>query len=317
MRITLRATVTDYLAECRARRLSPKTINWYAQKLTAMTEGLAGQSPSVDTVDELQPIHLHTFIAGLDDNTRSGHTIRGYVQVIRGWLAYLEEEELVGVKLRRRLKLPKVATRLIPILAPETFEALVEATRFEMSPWLRLRDRAILLVLLETGIRASELCTLRGGDIDINLDPHVTVIGKGDKQREVGPLSPECCRALRRYLRAQPRRSEEALFLSRYHTALTVSGLDQLLYRLRDWAGLGRDGQQGKEQGQEVRPHVFRHSFAHARYREGMDIKRLSLLLGHSSLNVTEHYLRDFTSRDARQFQPAPTPPGTQRRRGM
>jgi site-specific recombinase XerD len=157
---------------------------------------------------------------------------------------------------------------------------------------MTVRDRAILRLMVETGVRAGELCALTREHINIDDDPHVRVIGKGDKEREVGPLSPECCRDIRRYLRVQPRQPHEALFISRYRQAMTINGLDQMLYRLRDAAGL---------EGTEVRAHVLRHTYAVRALRAGMDIKRLSLLMGHSTVAVTERYVRDFQQREARR----------------
>lgn len=288
---TLRATLIEYRAECRARRISPTTIAWYDQKLAVTVTAL--EAAGVTTVEDLtSAAPLHAFIADLDDGTRTGMTVKGYVQVIKGWLHYLEDEDLISPKVRRRIRLPKVEQRLIKTLDDESIAALLEAARYQVNRWMTLRDRAILRLMLETGIRAGELCGLTRDRINIDDDPHVRVIGKGDKEREVGPLSPDCCRDIRRYLRVQPRQPHDVLFISRYRQAMTINGLDQMLYRLRDGAGL---------EGTEVRAHVLRHTYAVRALRAGVDIKRLSLLMGHSSLSVTERYLRDFQQREARR----------------
>lgn len=288
---TLRDTVADYRMDCRARRVSPATIKWYQQKLDVAVCAL--EAAGVTTVEQLtSAAQLHIIIADLDDGTRSGQTVKGYVQVIKGWLHFLEDEDLISPKIRRRIKLPKVEQRLIKTLDNDCMEALLNATRYQRSEWMARRDKAILKLMLETGIRASELCSLTRECININDDPHVRVIGKGDKEREVGPLSPECCRDIRRYLRVQPRQPHDVLFVSRCRQAMTVGGLDQMLYRLRDGAGL---------EGTEVRAHVLRHTYAVNALRAGIDIKRLSLLMGHSSVAVTERYVRDFQQREARK----------------
>lgn len=288
---TLRATLAEYRAECRARRISPATIVWYNQKLDVAISAL--EAAGITTTDQLtSAAPLHNLFADLDDGTRTGHTVKGYVQVIKGWLHYLEDEDLISPKVRRRIKLPKVEQRLIKTLDDETVAALWDAARFQVNRWMVLRDRAILRVMVETGIRAGELCSLTREHTNIDDDPHVRVIGKGDKEREVGPLTPDCCRDVRRYLRAQPRQPNEVLFISRYRQAMTINGLDQMLYRLRDAAGL---------EGAEIRAHVLRHTYAVNALRAGIDIKRLSLLMGHSSVAVTERYLRDFQQREARR----------------
>lgn len=291
MPTTLRATIAKYRMECRARRVSPATIKWYDQKLEVVVSSL--EAAGVTNVEQLSSATpLHMVIADLDDGTRTGHTVKGYVQVIKGWLHYLEDEDLVSPKIRRRIRLPKVEQRLIKTLDNESVMALLSATRYQVSQWMALRDRAILRLMLETGIRAGELSMLTRERVNIDDDPHVRVIGKGDKEREVGPLSLECCRDIRRYLRAQPRQPADILFITRSRQAMTPNGLDQMLYRMRDAAGL---------EGVEVRAHVFRHTYAVNALRAGMDIKRLSLLMGHSSLSVTERYLRDFQQKEARR----------------
>lgn len=290
---SLQLTLGDFRADRRARRISQRTLDWYEQKLEVALTLLA--KGGVTTTDQLTIPVVHRLIEQLDDGTRSGQTVKGYVQTIKSWLLYLEAEDLVNLHTRERIKLPRVPKRLIKTLSPTTIDMLFAAVRFGgSSPWLRLRDTAILHLLLDTGIRAGELCRLRRRDIDLDDDPHVRVVGKGDKERQVGPLSPECVRACRRYLRAVgPLAGDSPFFLSRHQKALTVWGLDQLLYRLRDHAGLRGEV--------EVRAHVFRHTYALDRIRDGMDVHRLSKLLGHTSLLVTEGYLRDFDQREARR----------------
>jgi site-specific recombinase XerD len=120
---------------------------------------------------------------------------------------------------------------------------------------------------------------------------------KGQKGREVG-LGADTARALGRYLRlgrpALASRQETTLWLNRFGQPITRSGLDQALYELRDHAGRERF------QGVRVSAHTFRHSFALAFLKATGDVYRLSRLLGHSSVSVTEHYLRSFRARDAR-----------------
>jgi integrase/recombinase XerD len=288
--------VKEYLGYCRAKRLSPQTLRWYRQKLAQALAELAGQG--ISTVADLSATALQEVIHSLDNGARSSYTIKGYAQVLRGFLSYLEEEELIDPRLRKRVPLPKVSKRLIKTISEDTFYALLDAARYEVTPWLRQRDKAVLMLLWETGVRAQELCDLtRTGLVLDELDdePYIQIVGKGDKERQVGPLSPACVRELRRYLRVQPRQPEEPLFLNRYRQPLTPSGLHQLIARLRDFAGLS------EEQGLEIRPHVFRHSYAVRKLAGGMDIKRLSLLMGHSSVTTTEGYLRDFSTRQARQ----------------
>jgi site-specific recombinase XerD len=296
--------IDDYLLTCRAANRSVHTIRWYKQKLDAF-RNFAQAELGLDAVEGLQVRHINRFTEWLQQTpsmngrgVRSTYTVRGYVETIKNFLSWAEAEDLIDDRVLRRVQLPKVEKRIIKTLSREQFDRLMRAA--DMEPWrtLQLRDRAVLCVLLSTGIRASELCTLRVGDVHYGEgdESYVVVFGKGRKEREVGPLGLECQRHIRRYLRGLDRSPEAALFTSRRTGgALTPSGLDQLLYRLRDFAGPEHFT------GIRLSAHTFRHTFAVNYLKQGGDIKRLQLLLGHTSLTVTQGYLEDFQRRDARR----------------
>lgn len=285
----VRATVAEYLDHCRAANLSPRTLSWYTQKLNTLLPLLP------DDTTELTRARLDKLIAEhiTDHPQRGGWCGRGYVQVLKQYLHYLEDEELVNPRLRHQLRKPKAPKRLIRTLSVEQTDSLLTVARLNHPRWLGLRDQAILRVMLDTGIRATELCSLRTRDVCLDpSDPHAVVIGKGDKQREVGPLSSDCCRAIRKYLRAHPRDDDEPLFPSRYgNQPMSLSGLEQLFRRLRGAAGLD---------GEEIHPHVLRHTYAVRQLEAGTPIKTISLLMGHTSVQVTERYLADFEQKRAR-----------------
>jgi site-specific recombinase XerD len=232
---------------------------------------------------------------------RSTYTVKGYIEVIKNFLSWAEQEELVDEKVRKRVPNPKVEQKVIRILSREQFALLLAASDLEPSRMLQLRDRALLCVLLATGIRASELCGLRLCDLDMGAD-FIRVRGKGKKQREIGPMGQTCLKHLRRYLRGTEVEGsgnpEAPVFVSRRTgAALTPDGIDQLIKRLRDHAG------DEFFAGIRVSAHTFRHTFAVNFLKQGGNIKQLQLLLGHTSLAVTQRYLEDFQARDARRGQ--------------
>lgn len=295
----LAPTVTHYLTYLDTLNRSTRTRAWYRQKLEVLLPLLA-EAGATDA-DSLTMRVIREAIGAVQRRGVSARTVCGYVQVLKSWVHYLgEEEELVSPVLYKRIQLPKVPQRLIKAPDDETIAALFAATKWHRAPWMTARDQAILHVLLDTGVRASELCglTMRGLRLDTPSDPHLIVIGKGDKERGVGPLSYATIRSLRRYLRVRRETSCDRVFVNRLGQPLTIYGLDRLLYRLRDQAGLAGEA--------EVRAHVFRHRFALDKLRAGWDIKRISLLLGHASVTTTEVYLRDFQQAEARHLPPPP-----------
>jgi len=146
------------------------------------------------------------------------------------------------------------------------------------------RDEAIMLVLLDTGIRASELCALRQSDLDMQ-ERRISVVGKGNKRRAVY-FGRDTARALFNHLRDEPKEPGAPLFRSERGTrsgeALTRSGLAQLIER----AGV-------KARLEKVRcsPHTFRHTMAVCFLRNGGQAFALKELLGHTDLKMTNRYV--------------------------
>jgi integrase/recombinase XerD len=151
------------------------------------------------------------------------------------------------------------------------------------------RDRAILEVLYATGVRISELVGLDLGDIDLD-DGMARVLGKGDKERVV-PMGRAARSELRRYcadgrlaLRSArvARRDADAVFLNARGGRLTRQGCWQLVHRAGERAGLG----------EQLSPHVLRHSFATHMLDHGADIRVVQELLGHASVSTTQVYTK-------------------------
>lgn len=144
-----------------------------------------------------------------------------------------------------------------------------------------LLDRAIILILVDTGIRASELCALTVGDLDEKTGRLTIRHGKGDKPRIV-ILGARARKALYRYLVTRDAaRPTDPLFATRENTHLHRDNLRHKLNSIADVAGV-----------ENVHPHRFRHTFAITFLRNGGDVLTLQHLLGHSRLEMVRHYAR-------------------------
>jgi site-specific recombinase XerD len=185
--------------------------------------------------------------------------------------------------------MPKRDEKVIPVFSPLEIDSLLRACTG--SPILAARDKAIVAVLLDTGIRANELSTLTLSRVSFTTTAaHIIVLGKGRKQRELG-LGQRARLALHRYVHQfRPNSDSDAVFLTINRRQLTKDGLTTMLIKLRDRTGLNF----------HIHPHKFRHTYAYLYMKnEAGDVLRLSRLLGHCSVVVTEQYLKSFTSRDA------------------
>lgn len=181
----------------------------------------------------------------------------------------------------RKVKPPKVPFHPLPGVAIDDVKKLIATC----STTLALRDKAILLCLLDTGARASEFLDLNLKDVDLTAGAVRIEHGKGDKSRTVflGSISR---RALRKYLKErEDLRPNSPLWTTDEGERLKFSGLRQVIERRASAAGIQTPGL-----------HDFRRSFAITMLRNGVDLQTISRLLGHASLSVTERYLAQETN---------------------
>jgi integrase/recombinase XerD len=172
------------------------------------------------------------------------------------------------------------ADQIKPFTDEQTYALLAAACRSHHPK----RDEAIVLFLLDTGARASELCQLRVGDVDMD-GRRCTVLGKGNKRRTLH-FGRRTRKALWAYQKAEPRDDDAALFLSDRGagdgTAFTRSGLLQLIRRL---------GKAANIEACRCSPHTFRHTFSVSFLRNGGNVFTLKELLGHTTLTMVQRYV--------------------------
>jgi site-specific recombinase XerD len=189
--------------------------------------------------------------------------------------------------------MPKMLAKVIETFSNEQIKALLLSCEKEYNQTLMVRDCAIIYILYDIGIRASELCGLTLDNVYLQPDDaYLKVLGKGDKRREVG-LGKEARIALHRYISGYRKvgPTERYVFISRQGNSLTINGLEQLTYRLGRWA---------RVKGVRCSPHTFRHTFAVNYLRATGDIYKLSRIMGHSSVKVTEGYLKSVKNKEIR-----------------
>lgn len=301
-------SVNAYRFACEAENVSNGTLRWYRQKLAAFVDWCsvhtceAHPCPAAD-VNDLDAHHVREYAVHVKGNRNrygqpiSTYTTHGYIQVIKGWLAWCAKDGLVSERAVRNVRLPHVEVKIIQTFSPDQVRAMITACEEadRRHPWLAERDKALLMLLFDTGIRANELCDLTLDRLFFDRDdPFVRVNGKGRKQRDVG-MGKTCRIQLHRYVhRFRPATNAPNVFLSRAFGAMTPKALDDLFKRLRDRAGIA---------GLRVSCHTARHTYACHYMERGGDVYRLSRLLGHGSVTVTENYLRAFQAKAARHGQ--------------
>jgi site-specific recombinase XerD len=272
--------IADYAEALRAEGRSPRTIAWYGMFLREFCQ-FASRADRRPRLYDLSAPVARRWLVALRSRPRppAPASLAGRVRSLRAFASWLKSEFDLDRHPLQGLKTPRVPHTLIHSLRDSDVRALLTAAgqgRFGE------RDTAVLLVLLDSGIRLSELTGLHVGHVDFE-NGHCRVMGKGAKERRV-PIGRSARRALRRTLLARGRlASDAALFVADRGGPLTASGVQKIVRRAAQRAGL------------EVRcsPHVLRHTFARSFLANGGDVFSLQRILGHSpaSLDVTRRYV--------------------------
>jgi integrase/recombinase XerC len=269
----------SFLLDREARRCTAKTLSFYDYCLSSFIGWLKEQG--VKTLEEITAQHIRQYLVSLDRRGLKGSTCHAHARSVRAWLNWLVAEGDLDKSPMERVRMPKVEQRIQPPFCPDDIKRLLKACQGR-SPLAR-RDRAIVLSLLDTGLRASEFVGLKVGSIDMETGL-VIVYGKGGKQRQVR-FGAKTRQAILRYLASRDKPTPDSPLWATFYEdhgergALTYWGLRQVLRRLGERAKV------------KCHPHRFRRTFALWCLRDGMDLHSLRLLMGHSDLQVLQRYL--------------------------
>lgn len=282
--------VDDYLSSCQARGLSLKTTSHYASVLRTVLLpfcAAAGiERPDQLTQRDLDRLNAQLLNQGGPRGQLSRHSVKSYVSTINFFLAWARKEGELTTEVKAQI--PRLPRRRIEVLDRNEIKALEDAAPTE-------RDKLIIRLLADTGLRASELLDLRTGDlVEQGRDRYLRVIGKGDKERLV-PI-PGLYPRLRRYVeRGRPKDAiSDRVFLTLRrrpdadYEPFKITGLEQSLRFL------------GKQVlGKRVYPHLFRYSYVTWALSRNMNPLQLREIVGHESLDMINRIYAQLTASDA------------------
>jgi integrase/recombinase XerD len=271
----------SFVLSLRAVRRSPTTIRTYLDGCDTFARFLAERSPG-RLVEDATRDDLRAFLVDLADRGLKPNTVATRHRGLRALFKFATAEEIIDVDPMRTIPTPSITEeRVPPALTDEQINAMVKTC--PRTTFTGARDRALILLISSSGIRASECLGLREDDLHLDSEqPFVVVRGKGDRYREAA-CSHESALAVRAYLRARrkhPAAHRPELWLSRLGSALTTSGLLQIV----------RDA--GRRAGLDVHTHSLRHSATHAMLSRGMSDHDVATQLGHKSLKMLARYGR-------------------------
>jgi integrase/recombinase XerD len=273
-------TVDVYLGYLRdVRRMSPNTISSYARDLGALA-GFAEQKGRA--IEALDRHDLEAFARQLMTKGLSPRSAARAIACLRGFYRFLLVEKRVASDPSEDLRAPRAWPALPKYLDLEQVDRLLAQP--DTATPRGLRDKALIELLYATGLRVTELLSLKAGDVNLEAG-YLTCIGKGDKQRLV-PFGDSAADWVRRYLAD----SRPALLKGRKSSWLFVNAKGgSQLSRVGFWKLLKDYGvRAGAPRG--LSPHVLRHSFATHLLDRGADLRAIQMMLGHADLSTTQIY---------------------------
>jgi len=271
----LARVAAEFVVSRRAGGCSPRTIEYYRNELRFLCAYL--ESQGIQDVKSITPTHLRGFLLDTGERRNAGGVHCAF-RVVKTFLRWFEAEyEPTGWQNPiHKVSAPKLEQKALPPVSMADLRAMLATCD---KSFTGARDRAIMLMLLDTGLRASELLALTTGDV--SADGAVRVRhGKGGKSRVVF-IGSKTQQALARYMRFRgDRGAGDPLWLGERGAPLHIGGLKSLVRRRAKLAGVPRPALHG-----------FRRAFALLSLRAGMDVYSLQRLMGHSDLSVLRRYL--------------------------
>jgi integrase/recombinase XerD len=273
-------TIDTYLSYLRdVRRMSPNTVESYARDLASLAAFAEGTSRELEALDRRD---LEAFARQLMSSGLSPRSAARTIACVRGYYRFLAREKRIETDPAEDLRAPRAWPALPKSLELEDVDRLLAQP--DTTTARGIRDKALIELLYATGLRVSELLSLRAGDINLE-GGYLTCIGKGDKQRIV-PLGHVAADWVRRYIaEARPKliKSRKSMWLfvnAKGGGRLSRVGFWKILKEYGIRAGVSRG----------ISPHVLRHSFATHLLERGADLRAIQMMLGHADLSTTQIY---------------------------
>lgn len=280
----LQTHISDYLNYCRAqKRLDEKTLKAYRIDLRQFKEHF----PDV-TVSELTSSDLENHISTLHRRYKP-KTVKRKIASAKAFFHYLEYREIIDMnpfnKIQIRFREPALLPKTIPLYTVEAFLSVIyQQQQNAPTAYQRrnaLRDAAAIELLFATGMRISELCSLKECDVDL-YDATVLIYGKGRKERRIQIGSEDVVRILTTYKKDFREEIQlcQHFFANQSGKAFSDQAVRRMICKYSSLASIEM----------HITPHMFRHTFATCLLEADVDIRFIQEMLGHSSINVTEIY---------------------------
>ncbi len=277
-----------FIGQCKLKGLSEKTIENYDRNVNRFINFIGDIDTGDLNISVVNDYSTHLFNKIKESNfikydtKLSKASIGTYLRDLKVFISYLEDEDFVS-NIKKKVKLPKQSKKLVKIYSNDEINDIFDT--IGSRTWLQFRNRSIIALFLDSGLRLNEVIQINYSDIDFRNN-FIKVHGKGDKERLV-PIGYYTKKYLMRYinLRPLPNKDADILFINQYRDRVTMDSVKMIFYRIN------------KKTGLNISPHKLRHNFAtnycinsYQQYGT-VDLFKLMTILGHSDTNTTRRYL--------------------------
>ena len=299
---TIEDAIIDFTFHCQYEKsLSEKTLNAYNTDMSQFVDFLDENSYSRLIIGIDKSI-LKDFIKSISN--KKPKTIKRKLATLKAMFNYLEFEDHITVNPFRKMRIKIKEHKVLPIVLNYNEVLKIFKHIYKIKNNLNnkekysyteiLRDIAVLELLFSTGIRVNELCQLKVSSIGKGYED-ILVNGKGSKERIIQIGNKGTKTALREYnsLAKTMRKGTDFFFINRLHNPLSDQSIRLMIKKHTIKATIHK----------KITPHTFRHTFATLLLEEGVDIKYIQHLLGHSSIMTTQIYAHVNTNKQKRILQ--------------
>jgi integrase/recombinase XerD len=280
--VLLKELQKEFTFDLQIKNYSKRTIETYNWNLDQLTSYLLGQH-GVNEIEDVSSLHIKKFIQYQIEIGNKSNYINTIIKSLRAFYSYLVSEEYVTINIMSKIKLLKEDKVVIKTFTDKEIARMIEA--YDFKSFLNARNKVILCMFIDTGIRMSELINIQSDWVN---DTNIRVFGKGAKWRYV-PTSLLLKKYMIRYERLKEgyfkKKSLEHnnYFLSRNGNPLTTVQIQNIV----------KDAGAKAKVREEIRcsPHTLRHYSIQSNLKNGLDLYSCSKIAGHESIQITKRYL--------------------------
>ncbi|MEW9077395.1 tyrosine-type recombinase/integrase [Terrisporobacter glycolicus] len=272
--------IKEYIYDIKCRNYTERTIKGYKNNLNRWFV-YCNNELNISQLEEVNHIHIKKYLSFLKSKGLSESYINTILKNIRSFYNYCQKEEYC-LNICKKVSWLKVKKTIIQTFTDVEVKKIINY--YSMDSYINARNKCIMSVLIDTGIRCSELCNIKSIDVK---ETTIYIFGKGRKERIV-PISPKLKKVMIKYERIRSSYlKDNALYYDNYFLSfrnrpLTIEAIERVVKLACN--RIVRD---------EIRcsPHTCRHYYAQSQLRNGLDVYSLSRLLGHDDISITKRYL--------------------------